>query len=221
MRSTQALFKRNIILIKLLFGIIFISLVFSYVIASPAAAQTILPPSRSGANCPPDTNCGEYGVNDFIIIGFNIAQFLWGISGSIALLFFMYGGVMFIISAGSTEKIGKARQIVVNSVVGLIVIFGSWLLVSYTFKALGVDKPWNSTDWFDGTVSTVGGGSSSGGGSSPGSVDVNIRGCCYVSFSDNPSMNYCRSMIQSECPVSCQGGDCVTFSSSPCPSSCN
>ncbi|NTU98557.1 hypothetical protein HGA64_00930, partial [Candidatus Falkowbacteria bacterium] len=43
---------------------------------------------------------GDYGVNDFVQIGVNVAYFIQGIIGSLALLMFIWGGFTLLMSQG-------------------------------------------------------------------------------------------------------------------------
>lgn len=88
---------------------------------------------------------GNYGVNDFLLIGKNIATLILGISGSLALLMFIYGGFMMLISSGSQEKIKKARDILVGAVIGLVIIFTSYIIIGFIWHSLN-DKI-SVTDW--------------------------------------------------------------------------
>ncbi|MEA3248929.1 MAG: pilin [Patescibacteria group bacterium] len=71
-----------------------------------------------------------------VIIG-NIIRGLIGISGVLALAMFVYGGFMWMTSAGNKERVDKAKNTVVWSVLGLILIFASYALVSFVLSALG------------------------------------------------------------------------------------
>jgi hypothetical protein len=53
-----------------------------------------------------------------------------GVIGSLALLMFVYGGITWMTSSGSPEKIKKGRDIIIWSVIGLAVIFFSYALVN-------------------------------------------------------------------------------------------
>ena len=76
------------------------------------------------------------------------ANRLLGLVGSIALLFFVYGGVMFLVSAGNTEMISKARGIIIGAIVGIIIVFASYTIINFIMKALGISNDWSSTGWF-------------------------------------------------------------------------
>lgn len=69
------------------------------------------------------------------IIGRAIKTVL-GIIGAIALLMFVYGGLMWMTSGGSPEKIKKAQTTLVWAVLGLVVIFASYTLVDFIIERL-------------------------------------------------------------------------------------
>lgn len=69
------------------------------------------------------------------IIGSAIKVFL-GIVGSVALVMFFYGGYLWLISGGSSDKIKKGKETLVWATIGLIVIFGSGILVRTVINAL-------------------------------------------------------------------------------------
>lgn len=87
------------------------------------------------------TYCGNYELNDFLRLGIKVAQFILGIVGSLALLMFIYGGFMFLISAGSADSIGKAKKIIIAAVIGLVIVFSSYLIIKTVMEAMGLN--WN------------------------------------------------------------------------------
>lgn len=107
-------------------------------------------PTCTSGTDDPKTCCG---VNAMLQIFVNIAQLIFALTGSAALLMFAYGGVMFIIAAGSQERVGKAKEILKAAVIGLVIIFGSWLIINFTISALTQGtvtggKLFGSQDWF-------------------------------------------------------------------------
>ena len=67
---------------------------------------------------------------------FNIAQIILGVSGSLALLMFVCGGIMYVASAGSPEKVKKATDVLKYAVIGLAIILLSGLAVKILLKTL-------------------------------------------------------------------------------------
>lgn len=64
-------------------------------------------------------------------------QILTGVSGSIALLMFVWGGVVWLTSGGSPEKVQKGKKVFTWASIGLLIIFGSYALVNAIFGAIG------------------------------------------------------------------------------------
>ncbi|HKK54415.1 MAG TPA: pilin [Patescibacteria group bacterium] len=54
-----------------------------------------------------------------------------GVVGSLALLMFVYGGITWMTSSGSPEKVKKGKDIIIWSVIGLAIIFFSYALVNF------------------------------------------------------------------------------------------
>lgn len=86
---------------------------------------------------------GDYSVSDMLVVFVGVSRWILGIVGSLALVMFIYGGVTFLISAGSSEMIGRARKIIVAAVVGLLIVFASWLIIKFVLSALGLN--WQGT----------------------------------------------------------------------------
>ncbi len=85
------------------------------------------------------TECGDYAVNDFVYLAINVSQLILGIVGSLSFLMFIFGGFTFLISAGSSEQVSKAKKIITAAVVGLLIVFSSWLIINFVFKTMGLD----------------------------------------------------------------------------------
>ncbi len=64
-----------------------------------------------------------------------IKSFL-GIIGIIALVLFLYGGILWLTSAGNSSKVEEGRNVFVWAVLGLVVIFSSYVIVTFVFDKL-------------------------------------------------------------------------------------
>ena len=60
-------------------------------------------------------------------------------------IMFAYAGFLYLTDGGSSEKVGKAKKMFSEVLVGLVCILGGWLLIDTLMKALTGDKigPWN------------------------------------------------------------------------------
>lgn len=82
-------------------------------------------------------NCGDYTLDDFVKLGVNVSNIILGLVGSLSLLMFVYGGVSFLISAGNAEAVSKARKIIVAAVLGLAIVFASYIIIQFVLEGLG------------------------------------------------------------------------------------
>ena len=70
----------------------------------------------------------------------NVALLILGISGSIALFMFVYGGFMVVLSAADSSKVTKGKTIIRNAVVGILIIMVSGIVLQYAVKQLGISN---------------------------------------------------------------------------------
>lgn len=125
-----------------------------------SSPKTILPGTVALTNCNCGSGskteackqyCGDYGLNDFVQLAINASGWILGIVGSLTLLMFVYGGVMFLISAGSSERVTQAKGIIVGAVIGIAIVFTSYMIIGFVFKATGADTTstaWSNVNWF-------------------------------------------------------------------------
>jgi hypothetical protein len=131
------IFKKKFLLATL-FAIVLVALPFL------ASAAGILP-SESGGACPmgQEGRCGNYTLNDGVRLMVNVAQWILGIVGSLALLMFVIGGFMFLISGGSAKNVEKGKDIIISAVIGLIIVFCSYMIITFSMQAMGLN--WSGT----------------------------------------------------------------------------
>ncbi len=77
-------------------------------------------------------------ISIFVILLLKFASYLFTIVGALALLFFIYGGFTLILSRGSPDAVKKGKDILVASIVGLIIVFGAYILVGFLGSAVGL-----------------------------------------------------------------------------------
>ncbi len=70
-----------------------------------------------------------------VIIG-NVIKAVLGIVGSLALGVFIFGGLTWVTSAGSEEKITKGKNMIIWATLGLVVIFMSYAMVTLVIDAV-------------------------------------------------------------------------------------
>lgn len=110
----------------------------------------------SAADCPSSGDPGATGLvpcgvtcsctilNFFAMLG-RIYEFLVkDIAAPLAILALTIGGVLILISAGNPNLMSTGKKIVYVSIIGLFLVFASWLIVDLILGALGysMGKPW-------------------------------------------------------------------------------
>jgi len=79
-----------------------------------------------------------------VIIG-RVIKIILGVVGSLALVAFIYGGGMYMISRGDSGTAKKGKDAMVNAVIGLFIILLSYIITSTILKSLAGPMPIVST----------------------------------------------------------------------------
>ncbi|OGH85872.1 MAG: hypothetical protein A2493_02390 [Candidatus Magasanikbacteria bacterium RIFOXYC12_FULL_33_11] len=88
-------------------------------------------------DCAFDGSCRD--VNKLVELALKVVDYLFSIVAGLAFVFFIYGGFTWIFSFGNPEKVKKGQQIFVYAVIGLIIVFSAYILVSFLLNVLGVN----------------------------------------------------------------------------------
>jgi len=102
------------------------SLLAIFVLAIPDIAQAGF--LDDIAYCTTNGNCN---LQDIAVAFSSLIRLLLGGFGAAALVFFVWGGVQWLVSGGNMEKVARGRTIMINTVFAMILAFGSYLLVSF------------------------------------------------------------------------------------------
>lgn len=62
-----------------------------------------------------------------------------GVVGSFCLLMFIYGGLTLLTSRGNPEQVQKGKQIFTWAIIGMIVIFTAYMVLTNIFKVIGAN----------------------------------------------------------------------------------
>ena len=89
--------------------------------------------------------CGVAGAFQFVQ---NIMNVMISIGVIFMIFFIVWAGFLFITSVANPESRSKARSMLINAFIGMIIVLAGWLIVDYIMKALngGNDTtfgPWN------------------------------------------------------------------------------
>lgn len=113
-------------------------------IAVPAFSQaaSLIPctGSTGGATSQGGPQEKECTFADFIQLIQNILDFFaFILSPIIAGLIFAYGGFLILTDGGSAERLKKAKKILLDALVGLLIVWGAWVIVRTMMVLLGYD----------------------------------------------------------------------------------
>lgn len=89
----------------------------------PVDAITLVPACARGTDLP-SLQCAMQTFR-------NIAALILGLTGSFALLMFVYGGFTMLTSAGNPDKIKEGKTIVKNAVIGIFLILLAGYIIDY------------------------------------------------------------------------------------------
>lgn len=59
----------------------------------------------------------------------------------LAVLYLMFGGIKLITAKGDRAAVESARKHIFSAVIGLVVVFGTFLLLQFIFNVLGAENP--------------------------------------------------------------------------------
>jgi hypothetical protein len=93
---------------------------------------------------------GSCGLCDFFSLIVNIYVFIaFRLAPPVAGIFIVFAGALFLFSGGSEERIGQAKKIFINIIIGLVFIYASYLIVNSIIQIIGksVDG-FNTSTWF-------------------------------------------------------------------------
>ena len=93
-------------------------------------AFLIIPDFASAQLLPPCTVTGNCGLCDIIDTGVKIFRWILGLLGGSALFLFVWHGFGWLTSGGNKEKIEAARKALVHTLIGILLVLGSWFLVN-------------------------------------------------------------------------------------------
>ena len=101
------------------------------------AQQGVLPPQNS-----------RYGLDDIEAVGLgqqtnvksltaNLINIALGFLGIIAVIIIIYAGFKWMTAGGNEEQVGDAKKMLIQSIIGLAVIFSAWIIASFVIDRLG------------------------------------------------------------------------------------
>jgi hypothetical protein len=65
-------------------------------------------------------------VGDMMQVFNNVGIFILGLVGSLVLLMYIIGGIMFLTAAGNDDRVKEGKKYLKNATIGLIIVFGAY-----------------------------------------------------------------------------------------------
>ena len=131
---------------KKIFRVFFVSLAFLFLGFSQILAAECGPngdPSATGL-VPCGISC-ECTITNFFVMLTNIYDFIvWWIAAPLAILALTIGGIFILISAGNPNLQGTGKKIVYAAIIGLVLVFCSWIIIDFILKAVGYAGNWSN-----------------------------------------------------------------------------
>jgi len=90
----------------------------------------ILPPCAFSGTC--------RSIQDLIILGINIAKFLFSIIGTIAFVMFVYGGFRMMLSMGNPDGVTHGKDAMVHAIIGIVISFSAYLIITFILNVFQV-----------------------------------------------------------------------------------
>ncbi|MEZ7820903.1 MAG: hypothetical protein QMB51_01185 [Patescibacteria group bacterium] len=124
--------------------IIFCSFIFAFVSILPISfvnaeesINTYIDPIGSQMSFDPNSSSMETAASTLIgQIASNFINRLFGIIGIIVLCLFVWAGLQYILARGSSEKVKKANGVMKWSVIGLLIVFSSYIIINFMFTVI-------------------------------------------------------------------------------------
>lgn len=101
----------------------FLSLTIYFLTNLPALAEKLPNPLGKGVVSPQQ-------------VASNLVQSMFAITGILATLVFIWGGLLWTSSGGSKERIKKGKDVMVWAIIGLIVTFASYAIINTVLRLI-------------------------------------------------------------------------------------
>jgi hypothetical protein len=75
-------------------------------------------------------------VSNIDVFANRTVSIVMGILGTLLLLVIVYGGILYITAGGDVKKTQAARHMMINAVIGIVIIFGSYVLIGLVVESV-------------------------------------------------------------------------------------
>ena len=112
--------------------------------STDANGNPIHPIYDTNGNCTSGIAC-PCGIGDFFTLLGNIYNFivLWVVT-PLAIIALIVGGIFMMVSAGNPTLMGRGKQILWTAIIGLVLVFCSWLIINFILCEVLHYCTWNT-----------------------------------------------------------------------------
>lgn len=129
---------------KIFLSIVLLSLLL--IISTPSLVKAQGCPTGGIVTCSGTTDC-PCTICSFFQMLANIYDFIVKmIATPLAVLAFIIGGLLMLVSAGNPNTFGLGKKIIYAAIIGLVLVFCSWLIIDFILHAVGYSQNWSSLD---------------------------------------------------------------------------
>jgi len=107
-------------------------IIFSIIVLAVLALPVL---TLAAGILPACADSGDCGICDVVQTAVNVFRLLLGALGAISLLLFVWHGIQILVSAGNKEMVSAGFKGMVNTLIGILLILGSWLIVNVVIAA--------------------------------------------------------------------------------------
>ena len=103
--------------------------------AGPALAQDFT--GGFGANVDSIAGAAELQDTDLTTVIGNMIRIFLSILGIVFLVMVIYAGFLWMTAGGSSDNIDKAKSLLINGVIGLVIILAAYAITNFVVAAIG------------------------------------------------------------------------------------
>lgn len=88
---------------------------------------------------------GKCSLEQVLQMFVNVSYLVLALSGSAALVAFIYGGFEWILSAGYPERVDRGKKAITGAAIGIVIVFGAYSFINLLISILITGEPATTT----------------------------------------------------------------------------
>ncbi len=119
-----------------------VGFVFAGICEDPRPApEHIFTEDEKKTTCFQCRELGNCSVDQMLQLLVNVSTLILGLSGSIVLLMFVYGGFLWVTSRGNAEVVANGKHTMTRAVIGFALILGAYSIINFVLGSLTDKDP--------------------------------------------------------------------------------